>query len=141
MTATDRDHPAASELDARYGRTKSKKRRDRWIYIIGGITCAIVVVSWVVWAGLAQSGASIDAEDTAHRIIDDRTVSISYSVSMPVGSTASCALQVQNEAHAIVGWRVVKIPASSSQYTTFHTDMVRSSELGVTGLIYACWLT
>jgi hypothetical protein len=35
---------------------------------------------------------------------------------------------------------VVKLPAST-MYTTAHTETVRSSELGVTGLIYRCWLT
>ncbi|MET4780874.1 DUF4307 domain-containing protein [Glaciihabitans sp. UYNi722] len=141
MTATDRvDRPDAAALNARYGRTPEKKRRDRLIYLVAGIACGIVIVAWVIWAGLDQAGSSIDAEDKGNRIIDDRTVSVSYQVSMPVGSTASCALQVQNDAHAIVGWRVVKV-AASTRYTTSHTQTVRSSELGVTGLIYRCWLT
>jgi hypothetical protein len=141
MTATDRvDRPDSAVLDARYGRTPGKKRRDRWIYLIAGALCAIVVVTWVIWAGLDQAGSTLDAQDTGNTILDGRTVSISYQVSMPVGSTASCALQVQNEAHAIVGWRVVTLPASV-KYTTAHTDTVRSSEPGVIGLIYRCWLT
>ncbi len=141
MTANERvDRPDAAALDARYGRTPEKKRRDRWIYLIAGVLCAVVVVTWVIWAGLDQAGSTLDAQDTGHQIVDDRTVSISYQLSMPVGRTASCALQVQNEAHAIVGWRIVKIPASTN-YTTGYTETVRSSERGVTGLIYRCWLT
>ncbi|HAM27501.1 MAG TPA: DUF4307 domain-containing protein [Microbacteriaceae bacterium] len=130
----------AGDLAERYGRTPSIKRRNRLLYSAVAVLVGIVVVAWVIWAGLDQAGSTLDAEDTGHHIIDDKTVSISYTVSMPVGSTASCALQVQNEAHGIVGWLIVKIPASKL-YSTGHTDIVRSSEPAVTGLIYRCWLT
>jgi len=132
--------PEPSRIAARYGRTPARKRRDRLIYILAGTAAAIVVVAWVAWAGLDQTGGTLDAEDKGSTIVDDRTVSISYQVSMPVGQTASCALQVQNEAHGIVGWRIVKVPAST-RYTTSYTTTVLSSEKGVTGLIYRCWLT
>jgi hypothetical protein len=131
---------ASGQLAARYGRTPQKKRRDRFVYIAGGIIAAIVVVAWVVWAGLDQAGSSIESQDTGHQIVNDRTVEISYQVSTSAGSAVSCALQVQNEAHGIVGWRVVKLPPSTT-YTTSYTNTVRSSELGVTGLIYQCWLS
>lgn len=148
MTAIDEDAlemrpraaPEASGIAARYGRTPAKKRRDRLIYIVAGAMAAIVVIAWVIWAGLDQVGSTLDVEDTGATIVNSRTVSISYQVSMPVGQSASCALQVQNEAHGIVGWRIVKVPASS-RYTTSYTDTVLSSEQPVTGLIYRCWLT
>lgn len=124
----------------RYGRTPSKRRRDRLIYLVAGLAAAIVVVAWVVWAGLDQAGGTIDAEDKGSSILGNRAVQIDYQVSMPVGRAASCALQVQNEAHGIVGWKVVKVPASS-RYTESYRDVVRSAEQGVTGLIYRCWLT
>ena len=53
---------------------------------------------------------------------------------------ATCALEVENEAHAIVGWKVVEIDASD-RFTRSFTDTVRTSQPSVTGLIYRCWLT
>ncbi|MHB1171181.1 MAG: DUF4307 domain-containing protein [Lacisediminihabitans sp.] len=138
MTAADHDDRV--DLERRYGRTPSTRKRDRWIFRVGAVVVAVVVVAWVVWAGLDQANSTLGAQDIGHRIIDPYTVSISYQISMPAGSTATCALQVQNEAHAIVGWKIVAIPASE-QYTNSFTNLVRSSELGVTGLIYRCWLT
>ena len=132
--------PADPGLAERYGRTPAKKRRDRWIYRTAAVAAGLVVVAWVLWAGFDQAGSTLGTVDNGSTITSDRAVSISYQVSMPVGSTASCALQVQNEAHGIVGWLIVTIPASS-RYTTSHTDIVRSSERGVIGLIYRCWLT
>jgi hypothetical protein len=135
MTVTD---PAA--LDARYGRTPKKKRRDRWIYIVGGIVVAVVVSAWVLWAGLDQASGTLDAEDVGSTIIDARTVQVNYQLSMPVGETAACALQVENAAHAITGWKIVKIPAST-KLTHGYSTIVKSSEKPTTGLIYQCWLT
>ena len=135
MTAT-----VSASLDARYGRTPSKKRRDRWIYIGGGIAVAVVVSAWVVWAGLDQAGASLETQDVGSTIINARTVQVNYQVSMPVGKTASCALQVENAAHSIVGWKIVKIPASD-RFTNSFSTIVKSAEKPTTGLIYQCWLT
>ena len=148
MTAIDEDAlevrptavPEPSRIAARYGRTPAKKRRDRLTYLVAGAAAAIIVVAWVLWAGLDQAGGTLDAEDKGSTIVNARTVSISYQVSMPVGQTAKCALQVQNQAHGIVGWRIVTVPAST-RYTTSYTNTVLSSEQGVTGLIYRCWLT
>jgi hypothetical protein len=127
-------------IDDRYGRGKSTRRRNRWILVGGAIALAAILVGWTVWAGLDQNSGNLDSEDIGQTIINNRTVNISYQVSMPTGSTASCALQVQNEAHAIVGWKIVKIPASK-QFTNTYQSIVKSSELGVSGLIYQCWLT
>lgn len=142
MTATGHDPASATSaaLDARYGRSAGKRRRDRWIAVSVAIFVAVVVGAWVVWAGLDLASGGLDSTDIGHDVLNDRSVSINYQVSMPPGSTASCALQVQNEAHAIVGWKIVDIPASKTNTRAF-TEVVRSSELGVTGLIYRCWLT
>ncbi len=135
MTVTD-----AAALDVRYGRTPTRKRRDRRIYLGGGIAVAIVVIAWVIWAGLDQAGASLETEDVGSTIVNARTVDVKYEVSMPVGQTASCALQVQTADHSITGWKIVKVPASK-RFTNSYSTLVKSAEKPTTGLIYQCWLT
>ena len=127
-------------IDARYGRTPAKKRRDRVVYITAGIGVAVVVSAWVVWAGLDQAGATLESQDIGHTIIDSQTVQVNYQISMPVGQTAKCALQVQNSVHAITGWKIVDVPAAKT-FTNGYSTMVKSTEKPVTGLIYQCWLT
>jgi hypothetical protein len=139
-TTSTEPNAEPGDLDARYGRTRRTRRRDRTIAWSGAIAIVLVFAAWVVWVAFDGAGDTIGTRDTGHRIIDDRTVSISYEVSMPAGTTASCALQVQNDTHNIVGWKVVEIPASD-RYTQSFTDTVRTTQLGVTGLIYRCWLT
>lgn len=143
MTATGQDSASATStaLDARYGRSVGKRRRDRAIAVVVAIFVALVIGAWVIWAGLDLARGGLDSTDIGHKVLNDRSVSINYQVSMPPGSTASCALEVENEAHAIIGWKIVDVPASSTTTTRAFTEVVRSSELGVTGLIYRCWLT
>jgi hypothetical protein len=130
----------AVELDERYGRTPRRKRLDKWIYIGGGIAVALVVTAWVIWAGLDQAGASLETQDIGSKIVSSSTVQINYQISMTTGSTAKCALQVENSDHAITGWKIVDIPASP-RFTNNFSTLVRTSEKPTTGLIYQCWLT
>lgn len=137
VTATD-DNAAA--LDARYGRTPHRRRRDRLILIIVGAFFTVVLVAWVIWAGLDNGQASIGAQDIAHSVIDDSTVSVTWQVSVTEGTPVSCAIQAQNESHAIVGWKIVDLPASTS-YNNRYKEVMHTSQRAVTGLIYRCWLT
>lgn len=105
----------------------------------GAIAIVLTFAAWVIWVAFDGPGTTITARDIGHNVVDDRTVSISYEVTMPPGTAAECALQVQNEAHAIVGWKLVEIPPSE-RFTQSFTEIVRTTQLGVTGLIYQCWL-
>ncbi len=135
MTATQ----ASPELAARYGRTPSKRRGDRLLFIVLGAIVLAVVGAWVLWAGLDEANGSLDAQDAGHTIVDSRTVAISYQISMPVGRAGKCALQVQNADHTVVGWKVVDVPASKRPTNT-STEKVISTEPPSAGLIYSCWL-
>ena len=129
-----------SALDERYGRAPGARRRERWIVITAAVLFAAIFTAWVVWAGLDNGQGSLDARDIGHRLVDDRTVDVTWEVSVTAGTEVSCALQAQNEAHGIVGWKIVDLPASDT-YTRQFTETVRTAQRAVTGLIYRCWLT
>ena len=130
----------AAGLDARYGRTPGRARRDRWIIVSASVLFVAVFTAWVVWAGLDGGQGSLDARDIGHSILDAEHVSITWEVSVAAGTAVSCALQAQNEAHGIVGWKIVDLP-SSNRYTRQFMEVVRTTQQSVTGLIYRCWLT
>lgn len=137
MTLADQEHP---DLAGRYGRTRTRGTRQRLLAWTVAVAFVVVFAAWVIWVAFDDDSGSFQARDTGHRIVDETTTRISFEVSMVPGSTAACALQVQNEQHAIVGWKVIDIPASDA-YTQSFTETLRSTEPGVTGLIYECWLT
>lgn len=127
-------------LDDRYGRTKKRTLRDRrLLWALGGFF-ALVLVSWVVWAGLDSPSTQIEAIDTRHTIIDARSVSVTFEVSVKANTPVSCAISALNEGFTVVGWKVIDLPLSDS-YSRSFTEVVRTTELANTGLIYRCWLT
>ncbi len=130
----------STDLEARYGRTPAQSSRDRRLLWILAGSFFIVIAAWVVWAGLDSSKPLIEARDTRHSIIDENSVSITFEVSMPTGTPASCAVEALNQSFTIVGWKVIDLPASD-RYTRSFTEIVRTTELSNTGLIYRCWLT
>lgn len=130
----------SSNLDQRYGRTPRGRMRERRLTWIVAGAFALILTAWVVWAGLDGAGPSIEARDTRHHIIDDASISVTFEVSLPTGTASSCAVQALNESFTVVGWRVVDLPPSS-EYTRSFTEVVRTTELSNTGLIYRCWLT
>jgi hypothetical protein len=143
MTDTAPDEVAADRtsaaLDERYGRTRHAARRDRWVVIAVAILFAAVFAAWVVWAGLDNGQGSLDSRTIGFRPVEERAMEVTWEVSVTPGTEVSCALQVQNKVHGIVGWKIVELPASD-RYTRQFTETVRTTQPGVTALIYRCWL-
>jgi hypothetical protein len=130
----------SSNLDDRYGRTPRTRLRDRrgkWI-VAGAF--ALILTAWVVWAGLDGAAPTIEARDTRHQIIDDNSISVTFEVSLPTDTASSCAVQALNETFTVVGWKIVDLPPSTD-YTRSFTEVLHTTELSNTGLIYRCWLT
>ena len=138
MSPTAQD--TATELDRRYGRTRGDARRTRLILIVAAAGFAVVLVGWLVWAGLLSPGADLEAVDTGHTIVDDSLVQVRYQLTVEPGETVSCAFQAQNSTFSIVGWNIVDVPASDRRVRTLGAE-IRTTEMAVTGLIYRCWLT
>jgi len=128
----------ASVLDERYGRSPRDRRRGRRLAWIVGGAFAVVFLAWVVWAGLDAAGPGIDVRNTAHSVVDERTVSVTFELSAQAGTTTYCAVQALNDTFAVVGWKVVEIPASEQRTRTF-TQTLTTVEPASTGLIYRCW--
>jgi hypothetical protein len=60
----------SDDLAARYGQTRAHGRRNRFIALVTAAVFAVVLVGWVVWAGLDNSGAQLEAKDTGHTVFD-----------------------------------------------------------------------
>lgn len=139
-TQTAEQTPAPTSLDARYGRTRTSTRRTRLLTWVSAGVFAVVLGAWVVWAGLLEAPAKFEARDTGYRVVSENEVEVQWEFSAQPGAAASCAVQALNSSFGIVGWKIVDV-APSAQRTRILTETVLTSELGVTGLIYRCWLT
>lgn len=131
----------AGALDARYGRTRPNRTRDRLLLIAGAVAVAVVLIAWVVWAGLDGSEPSVEATDTGHVLMnDERAVEVSWTLSVPPGNETACIVEALDEDFTVVGWKVVEIPASDRHLREF-TETVRVAQEANTGLISRCWLS
>lgn len=134
-----RPRPAIERRARRAVRAHAARRiRQRWLYGTAGGLVALVFGAWVLWAGLDQASGNIDATDRAFDIVDDRTIDVTFSVVMPAGTEAFCAVQAQDEQRSIVGWKVVELPAQDG-FERMETVRLRTTGPAVTGLIHSCW--
>ena len=129
----------ASDLDARYGRTRARRTRTRLLAIAAGAGVAVVVVAWVIWAGLLSPSASIETKDIGFELLSESSVEVRWQLTAPAASAVTCAVQAVNEHHTVVGWLTVEVPPSE-QTTRALTATLRTSEPPVGGSVYRCWL-
>ncbi len=127
-------------LDARYGRTRSRRIRARTIAIVAGAGVLLAVVAWVLWVGLFGTSASIETQDVGYTVVDSHTIEIRSQLSTNPGTKVSCSIQALNEKFAIVGWKIVNLPAVTDRNRVF-VERIRTSEPALSGLIGSCWLT
>ncbi|MEF2978272.1 DUF4307 domain-containing protein [Subtercola sp. YIM 133946] len=132
--------PAANVRAERYGRTPKSGRRNRLLALGFGAAVVLVIGSWVIWAGFDGTASTVDAQDKAYTVVSDTRVDVTLNVSVASGRTVSCAVEAQNEAHAVVGFKVIDVPASA-QRTQQITTTVLTTEPAVTGVLDSCWLT
>lgn len=131
---------SATQLAERYGRTPRDSRR-RLVLAIGfGAAILVVFGAWAIWVGFFQPTASIETTDVGNSAVSDQAISVRFELSVDPGRTTSCAVQALNKDFGIVGWKIVKIPAADQRSRTL-TEIVKTSEPAVSGLIYRCWLT
>lgn len=135
--------PAVSsraDLDARYGRSPKAKRNNRFIVVTVAIGFVAVFTAWLVWGGLLEAPAQFEAKDTGFELISDSTVTVRWNFNVPENTSARCAVHALNSTFAIVGWKVVDVPASDLRNRAL-SQTIRTTEQAVSGLIYRCWLT
>jgi hypothetical protein len=122
-------------LDERYGRTPRSRRF--WIVFAAiGLTVAVAVAGWFA---LSSSSGAANATTTGFRLVDEHTVSISFQVSVPAGQELACVLEALDSEHGVVGWRIVRYPASDAHSQAFTEDVPVLGE-ATTGLVNSCWV-
>jgi len=124
----------------RYGRTPASRRRRTILAVVAGAAVLATSIVWVIWVGLFGAAASLETRDLGYLNLPDQTVQVKFEVTTEPGTSVSCALQALNEGFGIVGWKIVELAPSQDRTRQF-TQIVRTAQPALTGLIYRCWLT
>ena len=130
MTTPDR-------LDVRYGRVPSAGRR--WSLAIV-VLVIVAAVGGFAWLTISNALDDVGADSTGFTIDDAHSVTLSFQISAPSGSTVACALEAQDEEHGVVGWKVVEFEASETHARAFR-ETIPTVALATTGFVNTCWVT
>ncbi len=122
-------------LQQRYGRDRFRNR-DR---ILAISIAAVALTSFLIWAIFVSIDNSnqVTHRDIAYEVIDEYSTNVTFEVSRNPGQAVSCDLTVLNQSFAIVGFLTVDVAASESRSTVISSS-IRTTELGVSGLVDGC---
>ncbi|MCH1882400.1 DUF4307 domain-containing protein [Agrococcus sp. ARC_14] len=128
-----------TDLEARYGRTRSRTRREKILGIAVGVAILLAATMWVWWVGTDPASTQLQTRTIGHEIVDDASVEVIFEVSVDAGTPVECAVEALNQAYGIVGWVQLELPPAEA-FTSTHVVDVRTSELATTGLVSECWV-
>jgi hypothetical protein len=108
--------PAATDLDARYGRTPRGRRPLLLMAVIGVLAVAALV--WLVRVAFVQSTPPVSSRLLAFDIPSETTATATIQVERRKSVEASCRLQAKAADFSIVGELTLKVPADSPREQT-----------------------
>ena len=122
-------------VQQRYGRDRLRSR-DR---ILAISIAAVALASFLVWAVIVSidNANQVTHRDIAYEVIDEYSTNVTFEVSRNPGQEVSCDVTVLNQSFAIVGFLTVDVAASNSRSTVISSS-IRTTELGVSGLVDGC---
>jgi len=122
-------------VQERYGRDRLQ-RRDR---ILAISIAAVLLSTFLIWAIFVSIDNSnqVTHRDIAYEVVDQYSTNVNFEVSRNPGQVVSCDVTVLNQSFAIVGFLTLDVAASKSRSTVI-SSTVRTTELGVSGLVDGC---
>lgn len=128
-------HTTDEALQGRYGRTRSPLSR-RAVLVTASILLA-VFLPWGVWSISSAPAAGIETRDNAMEIVGD-SVTLTYTVTAPVGTAVSCAVRALDSGFGVIGWVVEHHPASDETTNSYRT-LIRSVGAPTAAGVDHCW--
>jgi hypothetical protein len=107
-----------------------------WIVGVIGVGGGIALV---VWFGLAATLGKPTWQTVSYKVLDDRTVTVSFDVSRPSGQPLTCLVHALGADFATVGSIEVHVPQADTD-TTREQVTVRTTTRAVTGAVQTCML-
>ncbi|MDZ8172080.1 DUF4307 domain-containing protein [Microbacterium xanthum] len=125
------------ELDDRYGRAPSPRRR---LTAAVAITLGVLAVGAIAWGAVGNVLDDVDVDTVAFEVVDDHSVALSFQMTAPAGRDVACALEARDTDHGVVGWKIVEFP-SSDRRTAAYREVIPTVAEATTGFVNTCWVT
>lgn len=102
-----------------------------------GIAFTVLFTAVASWRVLSVADEQVSADATAWRVLDERTLELTFDVHKPPQLTVVCTLQAQDLKKNVVGSAQVEIPPASARSTN-HTVQIRTTTLAFAGIVHDC---
>ena len=119
----------------RYG-IERLKSRDRILAISVAVIALASFLIWAIFVSIDNSN-QITHRDIAYEVVDEYSTDVTFEVSRTPGQSVICDVTVLNQSFAIVGFLTLPVEPSESRSTVIKAT-VRTTELGVSGLVDSC---
>jgi hypothetical protein len=134
--------PADTSLANRYGAKKrvlppGAKRIIAGVALAGGI-------GFLAWVSTSNSLSDVSFKDIGYSTTDATAAEVDFQVTREPGTAVKCAVKALDSKYAVVGWKVVDIPAitegtADGGRTVSQRVALRTESLSVSGVVDGCW--
>ncbi|WP_043793830.1 DUF4307 domain-containing protein [Pseudarthrobacter chlorophenolicus] len=151
MTSPDQSAPSApadTSLANRYGGQKRRLTPAVKRAIAGGALA--VGIGFLAWVSTSNSLSAVTFKDVGYSTPDATVAEVDFQVTREPGTPVKCAVKALDSKYAVVGWKVVDIPADAPEGAEKTADggrtvsqrvTVRTESLSVSGVVDSCWAT
>jgi hypothetical protein len=124
----------------RYGRRREERPTRRWVPVaLGMLVVAAGVVAAVLLTQQYGAGRPYDANVERFYDITEEQVVVEFTVVVPEGETAVCAVRARGRDGAEVGREEVRVTPQPGQTRPRVVHRLRTEAAPVTGEVQRCW--
>lgn len=111
--------------------------------VIGALAVGIGYLGWV---STSNSLNSVTFKDIGYSTPDGTLAQVDFQVTREPGTAVKCAVKALDSKYAVVGWKVVNIPADAADLASNggrtlnqRIDLITESP-SVSGVVDSCWI-
>lgn len=124
-------------LERRYGRSKTKARRQVILWRTVAATLVVAFLTWGITVAIAE-GEKVGASVHSYAIeANSAEVKFNLTAASPIEGSVICVVQALNQSFAVVGYREVRIAAKDASVE--QTVRFNTTEQAVTAVVDHCW--
>ncbi|MFD5277205.1 DUF4307 domain-containing protein [Pseudarthrobacter sp. NPDC058362] len=146
MTSPDQQDssaPADTSLANRYG-TQKRSLPPRTKRIVTGAALA-AGIGFMAWVSTSSAVNGVTFKDIGYSTVDATLAEVDFQVTRDPGTRVKCAVKALDSKYAVVGWKVVEVPATAAEgapdggRTVAQRVTIRTESLSVSGVVDSCW--
>ena len=113
------------------------------------IAALAVGMGFLAWVSTSNAMSSVTFKDVGYTTMDATQAAVDFQVTREPGTRVQCAVKALDSKFAIVGWKVVDIPAAPDSGEASVTDggrtvalreVLRTESQSVSAVVDSCWI-